>query len=244
MNHDFTSKTIATDQEIVDWLSDCLNEHAERDTIELTALSNGVASTAFDFPQRRRVGLMVSAAAIAVTALAGGIYLRDARDASPIGTSATPQLAALPPADEPSLLPPGIAIFATSEATQEAAAFAEKIDAMLASSGWRVELRESATRRTADGDEIQWAYFVDGERRLFVAIGSGSLLDHHPKLLAKLSVAEGGYVWPQQLGATTLAATNGGRTLIVRSESIDTAGEVRTMSELRTVSVTMLANLD
>lgn len=134
-------------------------------------------------------------------------------------------------ADDAALLAPGIGLVESGVSTPESSSFASEVASVLSSHGWDVELREHATRTVAEFD-LEWAYYGDGDHRLFFALGPAGLLESFPVLVAELTPTGDGFEWPAQSGATTVALVSDEHTLLVRSESIDRAGTSRDAEQL------------
>lgn len=248
MNDPRSSQRTATDAEVVEWLHGCLAEHAPvtghwRPTVNTEPI--GVMELNAGLPPTRegaRHRLVTIAAAAVMVLGVGALAFAAQRDTRPStatspATAVTTDTPATPvdrPADAPELRPPGIGQFDSGTSTPAAASFATSLGDALAAAEWNLELRESATRRSIAGDDIQWAYFLDGDRRLFVAVGPADLLD--TELVERLTPTSSGYDWPDQAGATTVALLTDAATIIVRSESVATAGPTRSRGELWTVA--------
>ena len=140
--------------------------------------------------------------------------------------------------DQTELLPPGMTPSSSNGATAESDALAEESLSILNTLGWPVTLEEHETRTTAEGIEVNWAYFSEPGRRLFVVSGPADLLSTVPDLQRQLgSTSEPGtdpaiWVWPQETWLTTQAAQSADRTIIFRSEGIDRTEAARSRADM------------
>ncbi len=126
---------------------------------------------------------------------------------------------------------PGMTESTNSVSTPESDAFANYVNGTLLSQAPGLELREDATRTTADGDQVTWVYLLDGDRRLFIVQGPPDLLND-----SGLVAGPDGYEWPPVAGARTIAVSDSASTVIVRSESIEPAGATRSPADLRLIA--------
>ena len=128
--------------------------------------------------------------------------------------------------DQSELLPPGMTGQSRGASTQSSALAAQAADT-LAALGWTATLQEHETRTTSTGTDVQWAYFDDGDRRLFIVTGPPDLLDGTPDLKRHLTAAPDLttsttiYVWPRETWLLTEAITTDSQTIIIRSEGTD-----------------------
>jgi hypothetical protein len=150
--------------------------------------------------------------------------------------------------DQSELLPPGLAP-GSSGPTAESATFAQEQADVMAALGWQVTLREHASRTTSEGIEVNWAYFSEPGRRLFIVSGPTNLLASVPDLQRNLTSnpdpASGAtiWIWPQEKWLTTEAVTTGDRTLIFRSEGIDTTDAARSRADMDALVQAAIASL-
>ena len=114
-----------------------------------------------------------------------------------------------------------------SERTVSSGETARRVGTVLADAGWTVEFVEDATRTVTADVTVEFAYFRDGDRRLFVVEGPPGLINS-----TELTPTSYGYSWPQQDGAATVAVETADTTVIVRSETIDPGGSSRTIDEI------------
>lgn len=142
--------------------------------------------------------------------------------------------------DQSELLPPGMGD--TKKGTSEQAmALADQAAATLAGLGWTATLEESETRTTAAGVDVQWVYFRDGNRRLFIVSGPSDLLDALPDLIRHLTTTQDAatsttaYEWPRETWLYTAAIRTSARTIIVRSEGTDLTHDARSASDINSV---------
>lgn len=126
---------------------------------------------------------------------------------------------------------PGMTSVQTSRSSQESSAFAQRLQVLLAAEYPQLELREDAIRTTDSGRELAWVYFLDGQRRLFVASGPSDLLDGKG-----LRPTTDGFAWPDETGAVTIATRQPDSTVIVRSESIEANGQPRTAADVHHIA--------
>lgn len=91
-----------------------------------------------------------------------------------------------------------------------------------------MDLREHASRELASGVVAQWAYFSAGDRRLFVVEVPSEVID-----TSSLAATSAGFAWPPEEGAATVAVRSpGGKSVIVRSEAIETFRDPRSEEEI------------
>jgi hypothetical protein len=142
--------------------------------------------------------------------------------------------------DQSELLPPGMGSEAIGERAGSATFAQEQAD-VLATLGWPVTLREHQTRTTAEGIDVDWAYFSEPGRRLFVVSGPSDLLASVPdlqrNLTSSLDAASGAtiWTWPKETWLTTVAVITDDRTLIFRSEGIDRSDAARSIADMNTL---------
>jgi hypothetical protein len=85
---------------------------------------------------------------------------------------------------------------------------------------------------------VDWTYFVEPGRRLFLVSGPSNLLASVPDLQRNLTsnpdAASGAtiWTWPQETWLTTVAVTTDDRTLIFRSEGIDKSDAARSLADM------------
>ena len=156
---------------------------------------------------------------------------------------------ASPPADEsaPSTSPsdtgpmlgvPALSSSIDSKPTATAAAFGSYVAGILAArDGTAPDLRETATRTTDRGQVVEYAYFGQTGRRLFVLSGGPNLISSVPGLLDQLAsgpqtVTGSVVVWPETAWKRTVALTTADSVLIISSEAIDQTGSASSISEL------------
>ncbi len=231
-------KQESTDAEVIAWLRDCLDDYQTH--------TEPTAATA---PTRRlRAGSprswVTAAAACLVAVGVVGVALVGRGTVNDVIPTATPPTSTPPdPADQRRLAPPGIGRTDGGTPTEASAATAAIIEDVLAQHAWEVALREHATR-TIGAIELEWAYFVDGDRRLFVAIGPNDLLDTDPTLHDQLNPVPGGLEWPADPTTATIATITSTHTILVRSELIDTTGSVRPTTDLWPIANAIETELD
>ena len=155
-------------------------------------------------------------------------------DDSPPGTSLTTS------PDNPPLVgvPALSSSIAGSKPTASAAAFGSVVAAVLsARDGSTPDLRETATRTTDQGQSVNYAYFGETDRRLFVLSGGPDLISSVPGLADQLDpgpqTATGVVlVWPEESWRRTIALSTGDSVTIISSEAINQTGAARSVDDL------------
>jgi hypothetical protein len=134
------------------------------------------------------------------------------------------------------LLPPGMGSdVGTGTPTASSQAWAERADAAARTAGWVITLVETASRTTVDGATVEWAYFDDGDRRLFAETGDADLLDAMAD--APLTTVESTdsftiLAWPEGASASTVAIVRPEGTVVVRSEAVSPDGDPRSLDDV------------
>ena len=153
---------------------------------------------------------------------------------SPLGTS-------LPTSpDNPPLVgvPALSSSIVDSKPTASAAAFGSVVAAVLsARDGSTPDLRETATRTTDQGQSVNYAYFAETDRRLFVLSGGPDLISSVPGLADQLDpgphTATGVVlVWPEESWRRTVALSTVDSVTIISSEAINQTGAARSVDDL------------
>ncbi|MCW2749480.1 MAG: hypothetical protein JWR83_590 [Aeromicrobium sp.] len=155
-------------------------------------------------------------------------------------------MASLATLDAQALGVPGISAseIASSAPTTAADTNGKAIVNAVNATGQNVSLNETATRTTATGDTVQWAYLADTpDRRLFVVIGPTDLLTNTPALLASISHDGDNYDWPSAPDATTTAIITDSHSVIIRSEAVEPRGPTRSLDDLHSLLVAVAQSL-
>lgn len=184
--------------------------------------------------ERRRWG---AAAAAAVVIGMGGVGLmalrtdRDPATSEQPGSTIDTEVASTFDLNGGQIPVPGMTEIANSASTPESDTFASYVFSTLLTVAPSLELRESEIRTTDDGDQVMWVYFLDGDRRLFIAQGQPDLL-----IDSVLLAGPDGYEWPAVAGVGTIAVSDAASTVIVRSESVEPGGATRSPDDLRLIA--------
>lgn len=178
--------------------------------------------------------LVVAVAAVSmVVAGVGAIAVSRSNDAPSDPATASPAWTVGPGNDAyPGVSVPGMTTMGMSERTVSSGETARRVGTVLADVGWTVEFIEDATRTVSADVTVEFSYFRDGDRRLFVVEGPPDLIDS-----TELTPTSYGYSWPQPDGAATVAVETADTTVIVRSETIDSGGSARTIDEVGDLAI-------
>src|SRR5258706_6141511 len=173
-----------------------------------------------------------AALAVAVLAVAGvSVVIAVVRWPDPAHQASPPaneSAASTSPSDtSPQLGVPALSSSIDSKPTATAAAFGSYVAGILAArESTAPDLRETATRTTDQGQVVNYAYFAQTGRRLFV-LSCGpdlilSLPGLHDQLAARPQTVTGGVlVWPDAVWKRTVALTTAHSVLIISREPVD-----------------------
>ena len=200
---------------------------------------------------RRRVRLVSVAALVTVAAaLATILVVRlpgpDQHTSQSSGESAPgTSLSGTTSPDSPPLVgvPALSSSIVDSKPTASAAAFGSVVAAVLsARDGSTPDLRETATRTTDQGQSVNYAYFAETDRRLFVLSGGPDLISSVPGLADQLDpgphTATGVVlVWPEESWRRTIALSTVDSVTIISSEAINQTGAARSVDDLVDLAV-------
>jgi hypothetical protein len=127
---------------------------------------------------------------------------------------------------------------ADSKPTVRSAAFGSTAaDILAARAGTASDLRETATRTTDEGQVLQYAYFAEPDRRLFVLSGGTGLLSSVSGLLDELvpgptATTGSVLVWPEEPTSRTIAFSTANSVIIVSSEVVTHTGTAWSTADL------------
>lgn len=133
---------------------------------------------------------------------------------------------------------PGLSSLITSRQSASAAEFGSVVATVLkARDGIAPDLRETATRSTEQGQDVNYVHFAGTGRRLFVISGGADLIASVPglrdQLVAGPKVSTGQVLlWPEESWKRTIALTTSDSVIVVSSEAIDRTGSAWSIADL------------